>query len=108
SDRAVITDDCGMVVTDMQHGVILDRGAGADANRPVIRPDHDTKPDAGFLTDLNVADQDGGRCDKSGGGDFRAFPAIFDEHRSPSAKSLCPTCRFKRRSLERTSTQDPS
>src|SRR5579884_1454396 len=57
----VVGDDRLPVFADVQHAVVLDRRARADANRPVVAAKHCAEPDARFLADFDVADEDRGR-----------------------------------------------
>jgi hypothetical protein len=67
SDGYAIADDAGpVVVIDMQHGVVLDAGLVANANVIDIAANGDMRPDAGALTDDDVADDDGARVDVAG------------------------------------------
>lgn len=65
---------------DVKDRVVLNRRSRADADRSVVAAEHRSEPDAGFLPDLDVADEDGGRRDERGGVDLGCFAAVTDDH----------------------------
>src|SRR6201999_3923150 len=73
ADRAVVADGRPAVPAHVNDGVVLNAGPRADPDRAVVAPYDDAEPDARLLTNLNVADQHGGRRDKSRGCDLRTL-----------------------------------
>ena len=43
----------------MDDGAVLDGRPGPDHDRPIVGPDDGARPDAGFRTDVDLADQHG-------------------------------------------------
>src|SRR5262245_53727441 len=82
ADGAVVFDDRRRLAR-MKHAVVLDAGPGADHDGILIlvRPDDSAPPDARFIADGDIADDDGGGRDEGGGRDFRLFAFVFDDHR---------------------------
>jgi hypothetical protein len=52
----VVADHRLTVLADVHDRVVLNVGAGADADRPVIAPQHHAEPDTRLLADFHVAD----------------------------------------------------
>ena len=65
---------------DVNHGVVLNRGAGADANWAVVAAKHGAEPDAGLFADFDVADQDGSRSHEGGRMNFGPLAPVLDDH----------------------------
>lgn len=78
TDRDVVVDLRQMRHVD--HRVVLNGGTGADADRSVIAAEDGSEPDAGLLTDFNVADKDGRGGDKCGGMYLGSLAPVSDDH----------------------------
>src|SRR5687767_14184617 len=68
TDRDFVLDDGRSPRAHVQHTIVLDAGARADPNAVIgmVAAQDRTKPDTGFFTDLDFADQHGGRCQEGG------------------------------------------
>jgi hypothetical protein len=71
----------------------LDAGASTHDNwiAILIRSQDGAPPDARFVADRNVADQNSGGCDKRGGSDVRSFPFVLDNHAASTSVESATT-----------------
>src|SRR5271170_701187 len=93
TDGDVVPQDGAAILADVEDRVILNVRARADADGAVVRADDDAEPDARFLADLDVADQNGRGCHERRVVDFRRLALVLDEHANSPAKGgrLCLT-----------------
>ncbi len=78
ADGNVVVELCQM--RNVDNGVVLNRGAGADSDGSVIAAKDGSEPDAGFLTDFNVADKDGGGGDECGRMHLGSLAPVSNDH----------------------------
>ena len=95
SDGHVVADVRAAALADVDDRVVLNRGSLSDPDRSVVAAQDGAEPDARFLADLNVADQDGVGRHERRAGDLGQFAPIFDHHQAKlrrHARRTSPPC----------------
>ena len=76
----MVTDSGRFAEIGMNRAVVLDVRVGADVNRRHVSPQHRIEPDAGMVTNRDIADHDSRGCDKDIFSDGGYGSVVFDNH----------------------------
>lgn len=87
ADGDLILHDRLSVLTHMKNAVVLNGGASADADWPIVAAQHRSEPNARFRANLDVADEHGRRRDKGTWVNFWPLSAILNDHAPPFANA---------------------